>query len=74
MKPLINYIREPQLLIIALLRDYGSWIPDRLYLQMQYRLNTGSRLNLDNPQVYGEKIQWLKLYNRRPEYTMMVEV
>ena len=73
MKPLINYIREPQLLIIALLRDYGSWIPDRLYLQMQYRLNTGSRLNLDNPQVYGEKIQWLKLYNRRPEYTMMVD-
>lgn len=73
MKPLINYIREPQLLIIALLRDYGSWIPDKLYLQMQYRLETGRRLNLDNPQVYGEKIQWLKLYNRRPEYTMMVD-
>ena len=31
------------------------------------------KLNLDNPQTFNEKLQWLKLYNRKPEYTMMVD-
>jgi hypothetical protein len=28
---------------------------------------------LDNPQTFNEKLQWLKLHDRRPEYTMMVD-
>lgn len=31
------------------------------------------RLNLDNPLTFNEKLQWLKLYNRRPEYTKYVD-
>lgn len=30
-------------------------------------------LNLENPQTFNEKLQWLKLYNRNPEYTRMVD-
>jgi hypothetical protein len=33
----------------------------------------GKELNLDNPQTFSEKLQWLKLYNRKPEYTKMVD-
>lgn len=33
----------------------------------------GNELNLNNPQTFNEKIQWLKLYDRHPEYTMMVD-
>jgi len=33
----------------------------------------GKRLNLRNPRTFNEKLQWLKLYNRRPEYTRMVD-
>ena len=33
----------------------------------------GKMLHLKNPQTFSEKIQWLKLYNRKPEYTMMVD-
>lgn len=33
----------------------------------------GKELNLDNPQTFSEKLQWLKLYNRKPEYTQMVD-
>jgi hypothetical protein len=33
----------------------------------------GKALNLKNPQTFNEKLQWLKLYDRRPEYTMMVD-
>lgn len=33
----------------------------------------GKRLNLKNPQTFNEKLQWLKLYDRNPEYTKMVD-
>lgn len=31
------------------------------------------KMNLENPTTYNEKLQWLKLYDRRPEYTTMVD-
>ncbi len=73
MLPLKVYIGNPRMLIESILRKYGGWIPDKQYIQMLYYLKMGNRLNLDNPQTFSEKIQWLKLYNRRPEYTMMVD-
>ncbi len=33
----------------------------------------GRKLDLDNPQTLNEKLQWLKIYNRKPEYTTMVD-
>lgn len=47
--------------------------PDRLYLQIIYYLKMGRRLNLDDPKTMNEKLQWLKLNNRKPEYTSMVD-
>lgn len=50
-----------------------SLLPDKLALQIQYRNVFGKKLDLKNPQTFNEKLQWLKLYNRRPEYTKMVD-
>lgn len=33
----------------------------------------GGRLNLKNPKTYNEKLNWLKLYNRNPLYTTLVD-
>lgn len=46
---------------------------DRKYLELMFPMRVGYKLNLDNPQTYNEKLQWLKLYDRRPEYTQMVD-
>lgn len=73
MLPLKEYIKHPSLFFSSVLRDYGFWIPDRWYLQMKYYLEMGNWLNLKSPKTFGEKIQWLKLYDRRSEYTMMVD-
>lgn len=54
-------------------KGYLKWIPDKLYLQMCYRAAIGHRLNLQNPQGFNEKIQWLKLYDHNPLYTTMVD-
>ncbi len=43
-----------------------AFVPDRLMLLLQYRMKTGRRLDLKNPQRYSEKLQWYKLYYRDP--------
>lgn len=54
-------------------RDYGKHMPDKLYLQMVYWLLMDKKLHLKHPRTFTEKIQWLKLYNRHPEYSRMVD-
>ncbi|MBF0431748.1 MAG: glycosyl transferase [Fibrobacteria bacterium] len=49
------------------------FIPDRFFLKRQYLRRTGQKLNLDQPRTVNEKMQWLKLHNRRPEYIRMAD-
>lgn len=35
-----------------------------LALKILFRIKNGYKLNLDNPQTYNEKIQWIKLYDK----------
>lgn len=46
---------------------------DETKIKLWYCLSFGKKLNLSNPQTYNEKLQWLKLYDRQPKYTMMVD-
>lgn len=64
--------KDYRTLFLASRGKYDS-MPDREFLQMIYKARMGKELNLDNPQTFNEKLQWLKLYNRRPEYTMMAD-
>ena len=50
-----------------------NWVGDKAYIKLLYRGIVGKKLNLDNPKTFNEKLQWLKIYNRKPEYTMMVD-
>lgn len=67
------YLHNPNSLAIRLLERYFTWLPDKMFLKIRFRLSMGYWLNLKNPQTFSEKIQWLKLYNRKPEFTMMVD-
>ncbi len=40
---------------------------------MQYKSVFGKKLNLKNPKTFNEKLQWLKLYDRNPEYCRLVD-
>lgn len=46
---------------------------DEEFISRKYMLAFGRPLDLNNPKLFTEKLQWLKLYNRRPEYTVMVD-
>ncbi|WP_394238285.1 ATP-grasp fold amidoligase family protein [Niallia oryzisoli] len=54
-------------------RYIKNWIPDKVYLKLLFQHRMGKKLNLGNPTTYNEKLQWLKLYDRKPEYTEMVD-
>jgi len=73
MFPLKKYIKNPKRIFISIWTRYCYRISDKWYLMGFYFLVSGKLLNLKNPQTFNEKIQWLKLYDRRPEYTMMVD-
>ena len=49
------------------------WIPDKLYLQLLFLRHFHCLINFRDPKTFNEKLQWLKLYDRRPEYTRMVD-
>lgn len=69
-----KFIKNPLLLFLTLgHREMLNWINDETYLKIAYRIKMGKKLNLDSPVTFNEKLQWLKLYDRRPEYTTMVD-
>lgn len=72
-KPL-RVFRNPWL-VFKFLANKGlmDWMSDENYLKMMFRATTGKKLNLYNPQTFNEKLQWLKLYDRNPLYTIMVD-
>ena len=54
---------------------YGllNYMDDEKYLKRMYQINMGKKLDLANPKLFNEKLQWLKLYDRNPLYTTMVD-
>lgn len=73
MLPLKTYIKNPKSLLTSLWIKKCYRLSDKWFLMGFYFFATGRLLSLKNPQTFNEKIQWLKLYDRRPEYTMMVD-
>lgn len=65
--------------IVGALYDYVRlcWLfrklPDDLYLKITYFFHFFRSLDLENPKSFNEKIQWLKLNDRNPDYIKMVD-
>ena len=68
------WLRDPANIVVGLARrGLLNWINDEAYLKFLFRLKTGLNLNLAFPKTFNEKLQWLKLYNRNPLYTSLVD-
>lgn len=69
-----KFIRNPVYFVTSpAAKGYLNWVPDEIYLKILYRLRLGKRCNLKKPVLYNEKLQWLKLHDRKPEYARMVD-
>ena len=52
---------------------FYNYMSDRDYITKQYRVRMGRELNLEDPQLFSEKLQWLKLHDHNPLYTQLVD-
>lgn len=76
-----SYIKKMKKLItdpdyrFTILTNFGVYnkMSDELYLKKLFRIKFGYELNLKDPKTFSEKIQWLKLYNRKKAYIQMVD-
>ena len=73
-----KYHKNPRMFFFALANKILVFFSNRIhndetYLKFYYRLRTGKKLNLSNPKTFNEKTQWIKLYDRKPVYTSMVD-
>jgi len=59
--------------IKSLIKKTFSFLPDKPYLSLLFRIKFKRKLNWNDPKTFNEKLQWLKLYDRKPEYTTMVD-
>ena len=73
-KKLKKAFKHPGLILVYLKKFHVyDWIPDAIFLKFIYRNIFGRKLDLNEPRSFNEKLQWLKLYDRKPEYTAMVD-
>ncbi len=67
-------VTNPKIIIIKLMNiGFFNWMSDEKYLKLRYRLFLNKKLNLENPKTFNEKLQWLKIHDRKDIYTTMVD-
>lgn len=71
----IKALAHPRDLLVYIITrlNLGRSLSDEDYLKLIYRIMFGKRLNLDNPETYNEKLQWLKINDHNPLYPKMVD-
>ncbi len=48
-------------------------VTSKVFIKVEYKWKMGKRPNIKSPKTFNEKLQWLKLHNRKSEYTLMVD-
>lgn len=54
-------------------RGWLNFLPDKAYLSVMYRAAFSKKLNWKTPETFSEKLQWLKLNDRKEQYAKMVD-
>lgn len=51
----------------------GHSFSDKTVISLLYRMRFGRTIDFKNPRTFNEKLLWLTIYDRKPEYTQMVD-
>ncbi len=69
-----KYLDNPlELLFTVGIRGGFRFLGDEAYIRMMYRCRFRKKINLSNPETFNEKLQWMKLNDRNPLYTKLVD-
>ena len=67
MKKLLNHIK------LSILLRIGKYLNDENYIRYKYKIIFGREIDLDTPQTFNERMNWLKLNYRNPQMTVMAD-
>ena len=75
---LLQKLRNRYFWIVRKIKKYWNlaffkFASDKAYIRKKYKATLGKKLNLKTPKTFNEKLQWLKLYHRKPQFTDMVD-
>ena len=71
---LSRFVSSPKWRFLYLAQaGFYDHMSDEEFLKKKYKYLIGTELNLDNPKTFNEKLQWLKLHDHNPIYTVMVD-
>lgn len=73
MNKFLKYFKYPSMILVTLSKRNIIKVSDETFLKILYKFNINKELNLENPQTFNEKLQWLKLNDRKDIYTTMVD-
>ncbi len=67
-------VNNPKLLYISA-ANHGltDFVSDEQHIKNVWSISKGGKLNLECPQTFCEKLQWLKLHDHNPMYSIMVD-
>ena len=66
-------VQNPYKLFAKIINGKANFLSDKMYLSIMYKSIFNKKIDWNNPRTYNEKLQWLKLYDRKPEYNIMVD-
>lgn len=71
---IVQTIRHPsRLYLLATKLGLTNGVSDEEHLKRTFKIRMGYPLDLDDPRTFNEKLQWLKLHDRNPLYTTLVD-
>lgn len=73
-KSVKKILKNPALLFLTFgHKEWLNWMPDSLYLKIAYWVKMHKVLHLEKPKTFNEKLQWIKIHDRNPLYTQLVD-
>ena len=74
LRTLLKAVVDPSTRYISLAaRGFYNHLPDDEYIHRMFRAKMGYQLDLEHCSTFNEKLQWLKLYDRKPFYSSIVD-
>ena len=62
-----------KMLLVLNAKGFLKFLSDERCIKLIFKIRFGKKLNLENPKTFNEKLQWMKLYDRNPFYTDLVD-
>lgn len=69
-----RYLKDPYFALgCDMIKRHPRWMSDRLYLATLGKMLKGEQFDIKHPKTMSEKLNWLKLHDRKPLYTTLVD-